>query len=57
MKRSKLTYTVQRPQPGTLAAFSEAIERLATGRQSVAEWRRRCEASLRASRRRRGLRP
>jgi hypothetical protein len=36
-------------------AFNEAMFTL-TGRQSVATWRRRCEASLRASRRRRGLR-
>jgi hypothetical protein len=52
-RRKQLTYEV--PQPVGLAAITEAMFTL-TGRQSVATWRRRCEASLRASRRRRGLR-
>jgi hypothetical protein len=40
------------PRLEGLAGFNDAIVRIA-GRVSVAEWRRRCEASLRASRTRR----
>lgn len=51
-RRSMLAYEV--PRPVGLAAVNEAMLAM-TGRHSVEIWRRHCEASLRASRRRRGL--
>jgi hypothetical protein len=50
----RLTYSVLEPT-SQLLQVAEAFHAM-TGRQSVAKWRRRCEASLRASQRRRGLR-
>jgi hypothetical protein len=48
----RLSYDV--PRPLGIEAVTEAFVGM-TGRASVATWGRRCEASLRASRRRRGL--
>lgn len=49
-----------RPHPrglgGVMRQAAESIEAMAYGR-SYGEWKRRCEASTRASRRRRGLEP
>jgi hypothetical protein len=57
-RREPLRYVVPRPEAkGASAvgrAFGEAAERMVYG-TSAAEWKRRCEASLRTSRRRRGL--
>jgi hypothetical protein len=50
----KLTYSV--PAGRGLSAMVDTIYR-ANGRRSNAEWRRACEASMIASRRRRGLDP
>lgn len=55
-KRSTLTYEVPPPPPGELlgeAMFRFTTALAGTARLSVTEWRRRCEASLRASRARR----
>jgi len=53
-RKSVLTYEVQVPA-SPLARVAESLSEL-TGKRSVTEWRRRCEASLRASRARRGVR-
>lgn len=57
-KRSHLEYGYNLPQSKGLAggaqAFGRAFETMTWG-SSLAMWRVRCEASLKASRRRRGL--
>jgi len=59
-KRSTLTYEVPPPPPGQVLGetmFQLTTALAGTPRLSVTEWRRRCDASLRASRARRGKRP
>lgn len=59
-RRATRTLTYDVPRPGGALqklgeAFANSISQTTYGTCSTAEWQRRCEASLRASRRRRGL--
>lgn len=53
MRRKALTYEIPPPE-GPLQQMTDVFSHL-VGKHSTAEWKRACEASLRASRRRRRL--
>jgi hypothetical protein len=58
-RRNVLTYEVPRPRAGVKAearALANVFSYMTWGSPSVGEWRDACEASLRASRARRGQR-
>lgn len=54
-RRDVLDYMLPPKLPGQ--ALTDFMEKMATGGCSTKTWEQRCEASMRASRRRRGLRP